>query len=477
MRNSFIKMNLHYKLKVARIIPKIEAGAEGLRTIFVGFKNSLEAVSRYDIYVDSTKIYSQAWVGEESFIFNSGISQNVRERQPWVYSTYENVMMRSPDVCGVYLTIDNTANDIPAGGEIEIDIPVKINLHQILMLASIQYLPSFCGRWEIELYPSWDNLVILPIPLEAIAFQQPDYHMFVDLAALATGWRGISDSFTQIGKSFQYVEHITLNAGRISAVTVAAQTISGVDGMVDECVMSTTTFQLRYEVYEGLRQMYVENMLVIPTNILQYGRFSGTPTRNEDGELFHATLSQNLENCDSLFVLLPFEHGQRTCFYQPYLKNVRLSMGEFGIHPQQPVNTWSDMRFMAMALDSLNLEASEISGMNNDVLRSFMYEHPRLAVTAAGKAGQSHFRDRGDKSNFFIGFSLSQVGFQSGTVTSPNDNVPFMFDAILDRAGDHAVKPFDTSLVVMFLLDCAIMIQVVPDSDIPVVKLSSKSIV
>jgi hypothetical protein len=222
--------------------------------------------------------------------------------------------------------------------------------------------------------------------------------------------------------------------------------------------------------------MYVENMLVIPTNILQYGRFSGTPAYNNDGEMFHATLSQNLENCDSLFILLPFEHGQRTCFYQPYLKNVRLSMGEFGIHPQQPVNTWEDMRFMAMALDSLNLEASEISGMNNDVLRSFMYEHPRVAVTQAAVT-KTTFTDRGDKSNFFIGFSLSQVGFQSGTVTSPNAYVPFMFDAILDRAGAHAVHPFDTSLVVMFLLDCAIMIQVVPDSDIPVVKLSSKSIV
>jgi hypothetical protein len=35
------------------------------------------------------------------------------------------------------------------------------------MLAPVRYLPSFCGRWEIELYPAWDNLVVLPLPLES----------------------------------------------------------------------------------------------------------------------------------------------------------------------------------------------------------------------------------------------------------------------------------------------------------------------
>jgi hypothetical protein len=94
----------------------------------------------------------------------------------------------------------------------------------------------------------------------------------------------------------------------------------------------------------------------------------------------------------------------------------------------------------------------------------------------------------GDRSNFFIGISLSQVGFQSGTVSSPNTNVPFIFDATLDRTpgtGRQAPTPTDpgyglpleTSIIMMILIDAALMIQVIPDSDIPVVKLTSKSIV
>jgi hypothetical protein len=228
-------------------------------------------------------------------------------------------------------------------------------------------------------------------------------------------------------------------------------------------------------------------MLIIPSNILQYARFSGQPGGTDDGTPFHASLSQSLENCDSIFILVPFEHGQHTCFYQPYLRNVRMSLGEFGIHPNQPVNTWNDPRFYAMLIDALNLEASEITGMNDDLLRTFLDSKKAYRLTSPQAQNESEWtvepfempQEWGDLSNFFIGISLSQIGFQSGTVTSPNSAVPFMFDAQLDRPedGSHNTHKFDSSIICMFLLDCAIMIQVVPDSDIPVVKLSTKSIV
>jgi hypothetical protein len=82
------------------------------------------------------------------------------------------------------------------------------------------------------------------------------------------------------------------------------------------------------------------------------------------------------------------------------------------------------------------------------------------------------------------------VGFQSGTVSSPNTNIPFIFDAVLDKVDGHArmgagtasnwavdIEKIDTSIIALFLLDCALMIQVVAGSDVPVVKLTNKSIV
>jgi hypothetical protein len=140
------------------------------------------------------------------------------------------------------------------------------------------------------------------------------------------------------------------------------------------------------------------------------------------------------------------------------------------------------------SVDALNLEANEITGMNDDVLRTFV---DRRQVNHLVKSGANwipatleNHEDYGDRSNFFLGFSLSHIGFQSGTVTSPNSNVPFMFDGVLDRPpgvdcakGIHDTPVFDSNVIIMFLFDCSIMIQVVADSDIPVVKIRAKSIV
>jgi hypothetical protein len=137
------------------------------RQLFIGWKNSLEALSRYDLYVNSNGIYSQTWVGQESFIFNAGLCQTIKEKCPYVYTCYDNACSLSPDVCGVYVDLSDYNPETPI--EFDIDIPIKINLHQILLLTSVRYLPSFCGRWELELYPNWNNLVVLPVSPYSLA--------------------------------------------------------------------------------------------------------------------------------------------------------------------------------------------------------------------------------------------------------------------------------------------------------------------
>jgi hypothetical protein len=469
MANSFITALIKYQLVVtAEMLAAADEGvdADNLfnhRFLFVGFKNSLEALSRYDIYVNANKIYSQAWVGPESFIFNAGMNQTIREKSPYVYTCSKNVQNMDNNVCGVY--IDLTKGKVAAGAKIPVDIPIKINLHQFLMLSSVRYLPSFCGRWEIELYPNWNNMVVLQTGLRKIPAAIMEKISVAD-------WKGLTHSFTQLSQPFKMLSTYKAD-GTIVAVT---QTINCFEAEMTECRMNLTTFQLRFEVFEALRQMYAEQPLIIPTNILHYSRFSGQPGQNTAGQPFHAALSQCLENCDSIFILAPNNTTQTTCYYQPYLEQFRIALGEFGIHPAQYVNTFNDPRFLAMVLDSLNLETSDITAMNEDVARSLV--SPRTHYLADGKTYWNE--EIGDASNFFIGISLSQVGFQSGTVSSPNTNIPFIFDAQLGKgplaARDDSVK-LDTSIICMFLLDCALMIQVVPNSDIPVVKLTNKAIV
>ena len=79
-----------------------------------------------------------------------------------------------------------------------------------------------------------------------------------------------------------------------------------------------------------------------------------------------------------------------------------------------------------------------------------------------------------------IGIPLSQVGFQSGTVSSPNANINFQFDATkADLPITNGTKKnfAGGGIIVMFLTDAALMIQPQPGSDHPIIKLTSKSIV
>jgi hypothetical protein len=136
--NSFVTMKIDYTFRLDKDLKPVSALTDSTaecRRLFVGFKNSLEALSRYDIYVNSNKIYSQAWVGPESFIYNAGLCQTVAERSPYVHTCSKNVHNMSPDVCGVY--VDLTAGEYKPNTDITVTIPVKINLNQILMLASL----------------------------------------------------------------------------------------------------------------------------------------------------------------------------------------------------------------------------------------------------------------------------------------------------------------------------------------------------
>jgi hypothetical protein len=87
--------------------------------------------------------------------------------------------------------------------------------------------------------------------------------------------------------------------------------------------MNTTQFQLRFEVYQALMQHYTQTPLIIPTNTLSYQKFSHTAGGGV-GDAFTATANLSVENIDSMFILLPENTNQQTCYYQPYLSDVRV---------------------------------------------------------------------------------------------------------------------------------------------------------
>lgn len=240
--------------------------------------------------------------------------------------------------------------------------------------------------------------------------------------------------------------------------------------IADKIKMNTTSFLLRSDVYLALRAKYTAKPWIIPCNVLQYSRFSGAPHKGN----FTCTLSQSVENLDTVFILFPKNPEQHTCFYNPMLKDVKLNVGDFGMVPTTSVQTFDDPRFESMVLDALNLSNSPITAMNKDLSRAL---HQRiLKATSINSNITSAVQNvYGDDSNFILGISLSREGFQNG-VSSPNTNVNFIFygDRQDPAAADNV--EYTVGITMVQLIDCALIIQAIPNSDIPIVKLTSKSV-
>ena len=502
LENSYITTKLKYSFTMADLPAngftkaKIDAEANAgvaetkFTKYFIGFKQSLDALRRYDVYVNAQEIYSQAFVGNESFIQVAGLNDTILCNNPFVYTSYKNASTMDNNVCGVYVDF---ADMTQANGTFEVEIPIKINLHQFLMLSAIHYLPSFCGRWELKLYFDANNIVIAPV--NPLAYTDSSIHPIIKRALLnytADGneFKGFANHFTQIRDPFYAIvnagqegegNEIFSNAFNTNKFAFKYEKVKLECSRVvcTECLMNITQFQLKYEIYEGLMAHYTENPLIIPINQLSYQRFSHSAT---GGDNIHAIANLPIENCDSIFLLFPTSSNQTTCFYQPYLSNTRLSMGEFGVKPSQYVSTYNDPRFVGLTLDALNLEMSKISAMNKDFSNSIM-PHCRIYKSADNSLNYLQTNENPlktyDSSYFMWGLSCSQVGFQSGTMSSPMSNINFQFDANIDDVvgitGEK--KEFKVPIVAMFLIDAEILIQVVPNSDHPVVRVSTKSVV
>jgi hypothetical protein len=436
MDTSYITANLNLTLKLSVALPTPDGTNLSAAKLFIGFKNSLEALERYEIYVNSNNLYGQLHVGEESAIFCAGLNDMIKNGAPYVYTTYKNARKAHNNVCGVYVSFPN---GYTANAPFTVTIPVKININQILPLASMKYLPSWMGRWEFEMYFHWKNLVVLPVAPEYVVNTT-----YFSNAEEAANYDNFTKSFTQIGHPITMPCRLGIaDLTSVHLENIDNQILSFVEGEVSDVMYDQTTFQIQSTVNDALRTKYMQEPLIIPTNTLTFAKFGGGPVDNNNGTSFQATLSQCLENCDSVFLLFPFSNDQTTCFYQPYLRDVRLTLGEFGVHPSRYVRTWDDARYLAMCLDSLNLERSDISSLSADTARALLGNRKsyEFSMTPASHVNATNNVMVGDGSNFFMGISLSQVGFQSGCVSSPNTNIPFILEATLERTGLPGKSP------------------------------------
>jgi hypothetical protein len=482
INNSFITANVKVKVN----FPSGFKATGNASTFFVGWRSSLDALQRYIIYCNHKVVYDQVYVGEESFILQSLIPEHVRCRKPYQYTTYENASNFSPNVCGTYITLSSDDGTHDAGNtQIEVEIPIKIDINQFLLFQNFKYLPGFCGTWSIKLYPSTQNMIICPVnPVVRLSEAEKGYYAGSDLT-------DYTHNFVQIGDTVKCLTELktaVASGVRSNTVTFANKQITVERCEVENVLYHQTQFELMYDVYDGLKARYMARPLTIPVNKLDYGRFAGKMTNGGSSSTYTAAVS----NVESIFVLpFPDDLHHTVCF-NPEFQNLYLSISGFGNYPQQPMNTFGSdeghVRFVNMTLDALNINNSPIMAPNKDLMNSLetkkidYYKREYNGTSSAFENTKHDATQKFDTSNFLIGIPFSNdIDFQGGLTSNGNINIKLSHSqAVIDtlanslRGGSSGCS---IGATVMFCSDCALMIKVVPYADQPEVRLVTEKVV
>jgi hypothetical protein len=376
LSNSFISLTAKVTINMNQVKGNAVNNAVDV-FYFVGWKSSFEAIRQYEILVNGNVVYTQSFSAVESFIQDQVLTELVRNNSQFMNTTWENVMHLSPDICGTYVRFNRLANGVgrawAADNTMDVEIPLKIPIERFLILKNLKYLLSWMGKWELRCFFDPASMVVMPV--DPIYICQTHYNCATYIGNAA----GVTRDFTQFGDSLTGILNITATnpgaAGSIVTVTAQANEIWTARKMICNTVETNlATFQLRADVVEELKAKYVERPLTFPVNFFLINRFAGMP--NMAAGLSHI-LSTTVNNCDTLFLLVPNTTNSTTCFFNPYITNFQLDAGPYGTYPSQPMNTFNDRRFINMIADSLNVNNSVLTSFNKDTDSSFCIGIPQ----------------------------------------------------------------------------------------------------
>jgi hypothetical protein len=419
-------------------------------------KYSFEAIRQYVILVNGNTVYTQSFSPVESFIQDQIVPELVRNTSQYIYSSWDNVRQLKADVCGTYITFHLLNKAYVANAEMKVKIPLKIPIDRFLMLKNLKYMLSWMGKWELRLY--FDPAALIVTPVVSIPLLHNVYG----------GWSLAADNvkteFIQIGDTFRGIDKLSIDAGVVTIAGVADEAWRCTKMVCNSVESNLATFQLRADVVEELKAKYLERPLTFPVNFFSINRFAGIPNMDQ---LSHI-LSTTVNNCDTLFLLVPNTPNSLTCFFNPFIKNFQLDAGPYGTYPSQPMNTFNDVRFVNMIGDALNVNNSVLTSFNKDCDASFCLSAYHYDVTAGTNDYVFSYQD-GDRSNFVIGIPFSVDNDYQGGMSSPSSSIVFKVSGQAPPTDNAkvprhapALNEWKNNWYALFLIDGSLMIK--PDA-------------
>ena len=446
--NGFIKANIKIKLNLDSAITDLSnvASKYELNSIWVGYKDSMDSVEKYEILSNGISIYTQNFGPEESFITACGANETAKRADVFSKVRHKDVFNKKLDLarCGEFISVGKTTN---LG---EVDIPIKIDLRRFLPLSNIKYLPAFAGKLELKIMFGTSGLVWCPVGLPSALKNN-----IADLSKFSLS--NITTEFTQIGDPATMWVSATEASG-ITTLTAENRTLTAERNYeIYNTYTIIPNFGIDNDIYSRLVQRYSQpgNELVFPTQILQFNPMSKQIRTGR----FSSTQTITPRFVDSIFFLFPHKQSHHTVFKNPLFNSFQLRCGGYGAVPTIPLaSNGSDPAFIEVCQNAMNVNADQ-TGFNKEVVNS---------LCNTKNLNKCNGLTSNERTSFFIGLPTETDNcFQQGQTS----NTPITYEIIGEIAKESTYGTNNQTVPLMCCLnDIALVISVQQGGLPPVVE-------
>ena len=383
---------------------------------YIGYKCSADIIDHYRFYSNTDKIQDVHNARYEWFMLYNSLSDEVKNGSD-CFATIDKIRNHNPMVPGVYVDLSK----ITAETEILVKIPLRIPIAFFLMLFNLRYYPNWAGKLSIEIFPTYQNLVVAPV-VSHEAFVE--YKEHIETTSYDLGFRNIGEyPSNNIKKT---VEKITTGDGAdkkeeekvvYKAVT---QQFVGMIQVTKDIKIKLAQYMLRMEVFNALSLKYLNVGMLFPIHQVQIRDFTQDlplASKSDVPVRYNTAATIGLTHCDTMFIVFRRSQHSRTCFTNPQI-TYRVNIGG-KFYPNETYQTFDDQRHVNLLLDSLNVNNSLLTSISKDILTSAQPFYHRIVYDAEGKGTDKKCWNGGDNSNFFIGIPFADSeDFMGGLSTT-----------------------------------------------------------
>ena len=383
---------------------------------YIGYKCSADIIDHYRFYSNTDKIQDVHNARYEWFMLYNSLSDEVKNGSD-CFATIDKIRNHNPMVPGVYVDLSK----ITAETEILVKIPLRIPIAFFLMLFNLRYYPNWAGKLSIEIFPTYQNLVVAPVVSHEAFVEHKER---IETTSYDLGFRNIGEyPSNNIKKT---VEKITTGDGADKKETekvvykAVTQQFVGMIQVTKDIKIKLAQYMLRMEVFNALSLKYLNVGMLFPIHQVQIRDFTQElplASKSDVPVRYNTAATIGLTHCDTMFIVFRRSQHSRTCFTNPQI-TYRVNIGG-KFYPNETYKTFDDQRHVNLLLDSLNVNNSLLTSISKDILTSAQPFYHRIVYDAEGKGTDKKCWNGGDNSNFFIGIPFADSeDFMGGLSTT-----------------------------------------------------------